>query len=51
MPSVDVVRERLITGIARGYDGLDWTVLGQIAAEEAGVGPTLPLAINATSSR
>jgi 3-hydroxyisobutyrate dehydrogenase-like beta-hydroxyacid dehydrogenase len=51
MPSVDVVRERLITGIARGYDGLDWTVLGRIAAEEAGVGPTLPLAINATSSR
>ena len=25
MPSVDVVRDRLITGIARGYADLDWT--------------------------
>jgi 3-hydroxyisobutyrate dehydrogenase-like beta-hydroxyacid dehydrogenase len=37
MPSVDVVRDRLITGIARGYGGLDWTALGLIAAEEAGL--------------
>jgi len=37
MPSVDVVRDRLITGIARGYAGLDWTALGLIAAEEAGL--------------
>jgi 3-hydroxyisobutyrate dehydrogenase-like beta-hydroxyacid dehydrogenase len=37
MPSVSVVRERLITGIARGYGGLDWTALGLIAAEEAGL--------------
>jgi 3-hydroxyisobutyrate dehydrogenase-like beta-hydroxyacid dehydrogenase len=51
MPSVDVVRERLITGIARGYDGLDWTVLGRIAAEEAGVSPPPPVAVNATSAR
>ena len=28
MPSVDVVRDRLITGIARGYADLDWTALG-----------------------
>ena len=27
MPSVGVVRDRLITGIARGYGGLDWTAL------------------------
>lgn len=41
MPSVSVVRDRLITGIARGYADLDWTALGLIAAEEAGlhVGP------------
>jgi 3-hydroxyisobutyrate dehydrogenase-like beta-hydroxyacid dehydrogenase len=39
MPSVSVVRDRLITGIARGYDDLDWTALGLIAAEEAGIGP------------
>jgi 3-hydroxyisobutyrate dehydrogenase-like beta-hydroxyacid dehydrogenase len=37
MPSVGVVRDRLITAIARGYGDLDWTVLGQIAAEEAGL--------------
>jgi len=36
MPSVGVVRDRLITGIARGYGALDWTALALIAAEEAG---------------
>jgi 3-hydroxyisobutyrate dehydrogenase-like beta-hydroxyacid dehydrogenase len=37
IPSVSVVRDRLITGIARGYADLDWTALGLIAAEEAGI--------------
>jgi 3-hydroxyisobutyrate dehydrogenase-like beta-hydroxyacid dehydrogenase len=37
MPSVGVVRDRLITGIAHGYANLDWTALGLIAAEEAGL--------------
>jgi 3-hydroxyisobutyrate dehydrogenase-like beta-hydroxyacid dehydrogenase len=37
LPSVDVVRDRLITGIARGYADLDWTALGLVAAEEAGL--------------
>jgi 3-hydroxyisobutyrate dehydrogenase-like beta-hydroxyacid dehydrogenase len=37
MPSVSVVRDRLITGIARGYGELDWTALALIAAEEAGL--------------
>jgi 3-hydroxyisobutyrate dehydrogenase-like beta-hydroxyacid dehydrogenase len=37
MPSVAVVRDRLITGIARGYGELDWTALALIAAEEAGL--------------
>jgi 3-hydroxyisobutyrate dehydrogenase-like beta-hydroxyacid dehydrogenase len=37
MPSVEVVRDRLITGIARGYGDLDWTALGLVAAEEAGL--------------
>jgi 3-hydroxyisobutyrate dehydrogenase-like beta-hydroxyacid dehydrogenase len=37
MPSVGVVRDRLITGIARGHSQLDWTALGLIAAEEAGL--------------
>jgi hypothetical protein len=31
------VRDRLITGIARGHAELDWSALGLIAAEEAGL--------------
>jgi 3-hydroxyisobutyrate dehydrogenase-like beta-hydroxyacid dehydrogenase len=46
MPSVGVVRDRLITGIARGYAGLDWTALGLIAAEEAGLHVAPPVAVN-----
>jgi 3-hydroxyisobutyrate dehydrogenase-like beta-hydroxyacid dehydrogenase len=37
MPSVSVVRDRLVTGIARGYSELDWSALGLLAAEEAGL--------------
>ena len=37
MPSVGVVRDRLITGIARGHGRLDWTALGMVASEEAGL--------------
>jgi 3-hydroxyisobutyrate dehydrogenase-like beta-hydroxyacid dehydrogenase len=37
MPSVDVVRDRMLTGIDRGYADLDWSALGLIAAEEAGL--------------
>jgi 3-hydroxyisobutyrate dehydrogenase-like beta-hydroxyacid dehydrogenase len=46
MPSVSVVRDRLISGIARGYAGLDWTALGLIAAEEAGLRLAPPVAVN-----
>jgi 3-hydroxyisobutyrate dehydrogenase-like beta-hydroxyacid dehydrogenase len=46
MPSVNVVRDRLITGIARGYADLDWTALGLVAAEEAGLKVTPLVAIN-----
>jgi 3-hydroxyisobutyrate dehydrogenase-like beta-hydroxyacid dehydrogenase len=46
LPSVDVVRDRLITGISRGYDNLDWTGLGLIAAEEAGISPFRPIIAN-----
>jgi 3-hydroxyisobutyrate dehydrogenase-like beta-hydroxyacid dehydrogenase len=46
MPSVDVVRDRMITAIARGYADLDWSALGLIAAEEAGLhGPLQPAAM------
>jgi 3-hydroxyisobutyrate dehydrogenase-like beta-hydroxyacid dehydrogenase len=37
MPSVNVVRDRMMTGIARGYAGLDWSALGLIAREEVDV--------------
>jgi 3-hydroxyisobutyrate dehydrogenase-like beta-hydroxyacid dehydrogenase len=37
MPSVNVVQDRLITGISRGYADLDWTALGLIAEQEAGL--------------
>ncbi len=48
MPSVNVVHDRLITGIARGYDDLDWTALGLIAAEEAGIGTARSRPVNPT---
>jgi 3-hydroxyisobutyrate dehydrogenase-like beta-hydroxyacid dehydrogenase len=44
MPSVGVVRDRLITAIARGYGDLDWTALGLVAAEEAGLVPLTAVA-------
>jgi 3-hydroxyisobutyrate dehydrogenase-like beta-hydroxyacid dehydrogenase len=38
MPSVGVVLDRMMAGIARGHADLDWSALGLIAAEEAGLG-------------
>ena len=38
MPSAGVVHDRLVTGIARGHADLDWSALGLVAAEEAGIG-------------
>jgi 3-hydroxyisobutyrate dehydrogenase-like beta-hydroxyacid dehydrogenase len=37
MPSVSLVRDRMITAIARGHAHLDWTALGLVASEEAGL--------------
>jgi hypothetical protein len=37
MPSVDVVHNRLIAGVARGGGGLDWSALALVAAEESGL--------------
>lgn len=42
VPSIGVVRDRLITAIARGYADLDWTALGLIAAQEAGLNIEAP---------
>jgi 3-hydroxyisobutyrate dehydrogenase-like beta-hydroxyacid dehydrogenase len=46
MPSVDVVRDRLITGIARGHADLDWSALGLVADEEAGISVISPVTHN-----
>jgi 3-hydroxyisobutyrate dehydrogenase-like beta-hydroxyacid dehydrogenase len=47
MPSAGVVHDRLITAIARGHADLDWSALGLVAAEEAGIGlaPTAAAAV------
>ena len=37
MPTLDVVRDRLIAGIAHGYAELDWSALGLVAANAAGL--------------
>jgi 3-hydroxyisobutyrate dehydrogenase-like beta-hydroxyacid dehydrogenase len=37
IPSVSLVRDRMITAIARGHAALDWTALGLVALEEAGL--------------
>lgn len=41
LPSICVVRDRLITGIAHGHAELDWTALGLVADEEAGIAPAV----------
>jgi hypothetical protein len=38
MPSVSVVRDRLIARMARGYEGRDQSALGLPGAEKAGLG-------------
>jgi 3-hydroxyisobutyrate dehydrogenase-like beta-hydroxyacid dehydrogenase len=37
MPVASLVRDRFLTAIARGNEHSDWTVLGRIAAEDAGL--------------
>ena len=49
MPSVQVVRDRLTAGIARGYADLDWSALGLIAAEEAGLHVEPPIGLSSRS--
>jgi len=38
MPLASLVHDRLLTLIARGGEGLDWSALGKLAAEDAGYG-------------
>jgi len=39
MPVASVLRDRLLTALARGHANQDWSVLGRIAAEDAGLQP------------
>jgi 3-hydroxyisobutyrate dehydrogenase-like beta-hydroxyacid dehydrogenase len=39
MPVASVIHDRLVTAIARGNAKKDWSVLGRIAAEDAGLPP------------
>ena len=37
MPIASVVRDQFLTGLARGYQDLDWAALGRVCAEDAGL--------------
>ncbi len=37
LPIASVIRDRFLTAIARGHEKSDWSILGQIAAEDAGL--------------
>ena len=37
LPIASLVRDQLISGIARGYGDFDWAALGRVAAENAGI--------------
>jgi 3-hydroxyisobutyrate dehydrogenase-like beta-hydroxyacid dehydrogenase len=50
MPSVGVVRDRMMAGIAHGYADLDWSALGLIAAEQAGVPGKESIEVNPSSA-
>ena len=41
MPLASLVRDRLLTLLARGGDSLDWSAIGQLAAVDAGESPTI----------
>ncbi len=40
MPIASVVRDRFITAMARGNQDKDWSVIGRVAAEDAGLSQT-----------
>jgi 3-hydroxyisobutyrate dehydrogenase-like beta-hydroxyacid dehydrogenase len=37
MPTASLIRDQLISGLARGHGELDWSALGRVAAENAGI--------------
>jgi 3-hydroxyisobutyrate dehydrogenase-like beta-hydroxyacid dehydrogenase len=40
LPVASLVRERMIEGLAQGYEDADWSVLGAVAARAAGLQPS-----------
>jgi hypothetical protein len=49
MPALAVVRDPLIAGFEHGYADLDWSALGLVAADAAGL--TTPGLVPATSNQ
>ncbi|MGC1621052.1 MAG: NAD(P)-dependent oxidoreductase [Candidatus Acidiferrum sp.] len=45
MPIASVVRDRFITAMARGNQDKDWSVIGRVAAEDAGLSQTSRAAV------
>ena len=39
MPIASVLRDRFVTAMARGNQDKDWSVIGRVAAADAGVPP------------
>jgi len=39
MPIASVLRDRFVTAMARGNQDKDWSVIGRVAAEDAGLPP------------
>ena len=39
MPTADLLRDRLLSGMAKGRQDLDWSALALGAAEDAGLSP------------
>ena len=37
MPTASLVRDRMLEGLALGYEEADWSVLGLVAARAAGL--------------
>jgi 3-hydroxyisobutyrate dehydrogenase-like beta-hydroxyacid dehydrogenase len=44
MPAASLVHDRFVTMIARGWEGLDWSALGLLAASDAGLKSDTPAA-------
>jgi 3-hydroxyisobutyrate dehydrogenase-like beta-hydroxyacid dehydrogenase len=47
MPFASLVRDRALSGIARGMADLDWSVMARVAAADAGLEPVMPVASRA----